>query len=213
MMDAAWIKQLFVIHNGRNMGHAQRATDQNLGLGWLYYALVRLYKPTLAVVIGSWRGFAPMIIAKAMSENREGGKVVFIDPSLVDDFWADPLRVRMYFELFDVADYIEHFKMTTQEYVASAHYKTLPCDVGFLFIDGYHTAEQAKYDHEAFCPKLKSTGAPVLFHDSQPAISSAIYGQDKAYEHGVDAYLRELREQNRHVTNFPFGRGVALVLP
>lgn len=212
MMDDAWIKQLFALHAGRNMGHDQRAADLNLGLGWLYYALARMYKPETAVVIGSWRGFAPMIIAKAMSENLGGGKVIFIDPSHVDDFWADPKKVREHFELFGVVDHIEHHRLTTQQFVDTRAHHKLDWRVGLLFVDGLHTAEQARFDHQAFISKLRP-GAPVLFHDSQSTLRSSLYGADKAYNHSVGVYLEELRQRAYHVTDFPFGSGVALVFP
>ena len=64
------------------MGHNQRAEDLNLGLGWLYYGFARLIRPSQAVVIGSWRGFVPLVIAKACQDNLEPCAVHFIDPSL-----------------------------------------------------------------------------------------------------------------------------------
>ena len=79
------------------MGHAQRAEDLNLGLGWLYYGLARLLRPQRIVVIGSYRGFAPMLFARALADNGEGGRVTLIEPSLVDDFWTDSNRVAAHF--------------------------------------------------------------------------------------------------------------------
>ena len=52
-----WITRLFEHPDLLRMGHHQRAEDQNLGMGWLYYAFGRMIRPRLAVVIGSWRGF------------------------------------------------------------------------------------------------------------------------------------------------------------
>src|SRR4051812_1248442 len=71
------------------MGHGESLEDLNLGLGWIYYALARAARPRRAVVIGSYRGFAPAIIAKALLDNGEGATVEFIDPSHVDGFWRD----------------------------------------------------------------------------------------------------------------------------
>ena len=92
-----WIAALFEHPNLLRMGHAQRTDDQNLGLGWLYYALARIVRPTTVVVIGSFRGFAPLVFARALADNAEGGQLHFIDPSLVDDFWKDAAAVRAYF--------------------------------------------------------------------------------------------------------------------
>ena len=66
-----WIARLFEHPDLLRMGHHQRAEDQNLGMGWLYYAFGRMIRPRLAVVIGSWRGFVPLMIAKALQDNLE----------------------------------------------------------------------------------------------------------------------------------------------
>jgi hypothetical protein len=47
-----------------------------------------------------------------------GGKLIFIDPSLVDDFWSDDSVVKRYFEDWGL-DNITHYKMTTQEFKLS----------------------------------------------------------------------------------------------
>ena len=83
--------------------------------------------------------------------------------------------------------------------------------VGLLFIDGYHSAEQARFDHEAFVPRLTDE-AVVLFHDSILQHSSAIYGEDKRYVHTVHRYIDELkRRPHLQVMDFPFSSGVTLV--
>ena len=61
-----FIRQLFSDPQMLRMGHAQRSEDLNLGLGWIYYGLARLIRPQVAVVIGSYRGFVPAIMARAM---------------------------------------------------------------------------------------------------------------------------------------------------
>jgi hypothetical protein len=63
-----WIERLFEQRQLLQMGHAQRKEDLNLGLGWLYYALGRVTRPSKAVVIGSYRGFVPLVIAKALAD-------------------------------------------------------------------------------------------------------------------------------------------------
>ena len=97
-----WIAKLFEDPDLVRMGHLQRVEDANLGLGWLYYALARIVRPKTAVVIGSYRGFVPMVIGRALSENVEKGEVVFIDPSLADDFWKDEQRVRDHFASYGI---------------------------------------------------------------------------------------------------------------
>ncbi|MCK9909294.1 hypothetical protein MXD81_09145, partial [Microbacteriaceae bacterium K1510] len=97
-MTDAFIRRLLADPDMLRMGHLQRQDDLNLGLGWIYYALPRVIRPARAVVVGSWRGFAPAIIAKSMLDNSEAGEVVFIDPSFADDFWSDPVKVAAHFE-------------------------------------------------------------------------------------------------------------------
>ena len=81
----AWIAKLLSAPEMLQMGHGQDAASQSLGLGWLYYGLARAMRPRTVVVIGSWRGFVPIVLGRALADNGDGGRVIFIDPSLVDD--------------------------------------------------------------------------------------------------------------------------------
>lgn len=208
-MTQDWVESVLAHPALLAMGHGQRQEDRNLGLGWLYYALGRIVRPATIVCIGSWRGFVPIVLGQALRENGQGGRVVFIDPSLVDEFWVDPKRTREWFESFGL-DNVVHHCVTTQEFVVSDAYRNLG-PVGLLFIDGYHSAEQARFDHEAFVPRLAEE-AVVLFHDSIRPHSSGIYGDDKRYEHTVHRYIDELkRRPHLQVMDFPFASGVTLV--
>jgi predicted O-methyltransferase YrrM len=205
----AWLTRLFADPLLARMGHNQRATDRNLGLGWIYYGLARLYRPRLAVVIGSWRGFAPMVIARGCQDNADGGRVLFIDPSLVDDFWRDPDRVTAWFAGFGL-DNISHRLATTQEYAASPELATLE-PVDLLFVDGLHTADQARFDHEAFRDRLAPRSI-VLFHDSMRDEESRIYGDDSGYRVTVRALMDEYRQDpGLQVFDLPFGTGLTLL--
>src|SRR4029078_1514743 len=44
-----WIAKLLSHPELVRMGHGQRAEDNNLGLGWLYYALARALRPATVV--------------------------------------------------------------------------------------------------------------------------------------------------------------------
>ena len=205
----AWITRMFEEPSLLAMGHNQRREDANLGLGWLYYALGRIVRPRHAVVIGSYRGFVPMIIGKAFQDNGEEGRVVFIEPSLVDDFWKDAAAVRAHFERFGLPT-IQHFRMTTQEFVATVACRGLP-EIGLLFVDGYHTEEQARFDYRAFAGRLAPHGV-ALFHDSMVIRRSAIYGADHAYRMTVKHFIDELRSDAAlQVLDLPFGTGLTLV--
>ena len=190
------------------MGHAQNPQSGNLGLGWLYYGMARVVNPATAVVIGSYRGFAPLVLGRSLAENGNG-KVLFIDPSLVDNFWREPDKVRAHFAKFGLNN-IEHHCMTTQEFVESAAYKNLG-EVDLVFIDGYHSHEQARFDFEAFESRLSGRGV-VFFHDSIRVRPSRIYGTDKVYEHRVRDFMLELRKDPKfQVFDVPFGDGLTLV--
>lgn len=205
----AWIASLFSDPALTGMGQAQRVDDLNLGLGWIYYGLARLVSTQHAVVIGSYRGFAPMVMGRALADNGKGGKVTFIDPSLVDDFWRDPDRVAAYFASHGL-DNIEHHCMTTQQFVGSDAWQELG-DVGLLLVDGYHSDAQARFDHEAFLPVLAADGY-ALFHDSVRERVSRIYGEDQAYTHTVRRYMDSLRADPRwEVLALPFGDGLCIV--
>jgi predicted O-methyltransferase YrrM len=205
----AWIAALFEERQLQRQGHAQRVEDLNLGLGWVYYGLGRVLRPRLAVVIGSMRGFVPLILGKAMADNREGGEVWFIDPSMVDDFWKDPARVQSHFARFGVRN-VRHFLNTTQQFVETEEYRNLD-RVDILFVDGYHTEEQASFDHKAFEGKMAPDGV-VLFHDTAGISVSRVYGEGRHYLRTVKRYTDRLKQDpNLQVFDLPFDSGVTLV--
>jgi predicted O-methyltransferase YrrM len=204
-----WIQTLFEIKELLRMGHHQRAEDANLGLGWLYYALARIIRPAKVVVIGSFRGFVPLIFSKALVDNAEGGQVWFIDPSLVDDFWKEPSAVQKFFGSFGATN-IEHFLLTTQQFVKCEKYRSLG-EVGIVFVDGYHSEEQARFDYEAFQDHLSAEGI-VLFHDSVRVRTSRMYGPERHYEHRVKCFVDTLKNNSSlQVFDLPFGDGITLV--
>jgi hypothetical protein len=204
-----FISNLFRDPDMLRMGHDQRLQDNNLGLGWLYYALGRILRCRRAVVIGSYRGFSPALLAKAMLDNIEGGEVTFIDPSMADDFWNTAEKVKSHFFQLSTPN-IAHFCMTTQEFVKSSEFALLS-RIGLLMIDGFHSAEQARYDYLAFIEKLDSE-AVVMFHDSVRRWTSPIYGKDREYDHTVYLLMERLRQDpGLEVFSLPFGGGITLV--
>src|SRR5262249_51170054 len=108
---------------------------------------------------------------RALSENLELGGVTFIDPSLADDFWKDEQRVHEHFASYGLNN-IRHHLSTTQDFVVSDAFRELGL-VELLLVDGYHTAEQARFDHLAFADKLTPESI-VFFHDSTPLVTSGI---------------------------------------
>ena len=204
-----WISKLYSDPEMFGMGHLERAEDLNLGLGWLYYALARIGRPSRAVVIGSYRGFAPMIIAKAIQDNLEPGNLTFIDPSMADPFWRDPAEVTRHFTSHGIYN-IEHHLCTTEEFAETSAYRELE-NIGLLMIDGYHDVAHARLDFETFEPKL-GPSALVLFHDSVRPFASTIYDREAPYVHDVHEYMRELRKrEDLDMIDLPFGAGITLV--
>ena len=206
-----WIAKLLDYRDLAGMGHLQRVEDANLGLGWIYYALARVIRPKQVVVIGSYRGFVPLVLGKALADNLDGGRVIFIDPSFVDDFWKDPQSVRAHFAFFDVTN-IEHYLMTTQQFTQSEAYRSLD-PLGMVFVDGYHSEEQARFDYEAFEGLLHPDGI-ILLHDTAtaPGRVSNMYGAERAYEKRVKYFVDTLKQDIRlQVFDLPFDQGVTLV--
>lgn len=204
-----FVKRLFSNPDMLGMGHHQRLADHNLGLGEIYHALARLLRPSTAVVIGSWRGFAPAVIANALRENGEGGGVVFIDPSFVDDFWMEAGKVAAHFRDLGTPN-VRHFCCTTQEFVATEAYAELR-DIGLLMIDGLHTAEQARFDYLAFLDKLTDQ-AVTVFHDSVQRRRGRIYGEEVRYEYTVCLLMERLRnDPGLELFTLPFDSGATFV--
>jgi len=204
-----YIDQLFTQPDMLRMGHSQRREDNNLGLGWIYYALGRALQAQTSVVIGSYRGFVPSVIGRALIDNGEGGVVHFIDPSLADAFWSDADAVQQHFTSLGTPN-VQHHHHTTQSFVHTAQYAALD-NIGLLMIDGLHTASQACFDYLAFLPKL-APNAVAMFHDSTVRRLSTFYGAEKAYQHSVCDLIEVLREDAAlDVFNLPIGSGLCLV--
>jgi len=205
----AWIERLFEEEAMLRMGHNQRAEDANLGLGWLYYALARIVRPSTAVVIGSWRGFVPMVIGRALQDNGEPGEVVFIDPSMADNQWESPRRVESHFARFGITN-VRHHQLMTQEFVKTDEYRRLG-PIGLVFIDGLHTEKQVRIDYRAFIDKLAPRGF-VLFHDSMLERRSTMYGEEHSYMTRVKTFLEKLPgKRSLQLLDVPFGAGVTLL--
>ena len=193
------------------MGHAQRPEDLDLGLGWIYYGLARVARPERVVVIGSYRGFARNGDRPRARGQRRGwtGRASSI-PRWSTTFWKKPARVEAHFAEYGL-DNIDHHAATTQAFVGSPDWHRLGRTVGIVLVDGYHSEEQARFDHEAFEPLLVPGGF-CLFHDSVRERISRIYGADRPYRHTVKRYMDTLRADPAfEVLALPFGDGLCIV--
>jgi hypothetical protein len=145
-MNNVWLEQIVSNPELMSMGHGQRAEDKNLGMGWMYYALARMYRPATVVCIGSWRGFVPMMFARGMQDNAQAGTVHFVDPGMVDDHWQSPESVSEWFDHHDVNN-ITHHKKTTQQFVETNIYRNLHWLCKKVYCNIYFTANNILQYH------------------------------------------------------------------
>jgi predicted O-methyltransferase YrrM len=127
----------------------------------------------------------------------------------VDDFWKDAAAVNAHFAHYGLSN-IRHYLMTTQQFVESAAYREIDSP-GIVFIDGYHTEEQVRFDYESFRDRLTGDGI-TLFHDSRYVKPSRMYGPDRIYTRTVRYFLDKLKQDPAlQVFDLPFGDGLTLV--
>lgn len=170
---------------------------KNLGFGGIFYSLTRAIRPRFIVVIGSKAGFAPILFAKGLKDNEGYGigkidceavdlvhpaqkpQLHFIDPSYSISRgdpnhwyglgnWDDPEKVTSLWRKFEVDDIVQHFKMTSQEYLK----QTFNTAIDLLYVDGDHSYEGVTHDLTQFYCHL-SSNALVLAHDVDPDLKES----------------------------------------
>lgn len=196
-----WARSILESDELCQMGHHQRREDANLGLGWLYYSLARIQRCATAVVVGSFRGFVPVIIARGLADNLECGKVVFVDPSFWDDHWMDAVHVKRYFRSLGVEN-VEHQLATTQQFIKTPEFQGLS-EVGLLFLDGLHTSDQVRYEFSAFEKKMAPDGI-VLLQNTMTLSPNTYGGLSDYYISDVTFFIDELKDRpDLQVFEFP----------
>ncbi|MDD3083868.1 MAG: class I SAM-dependent methyltransferase [Candidatus ainarchaeum sp.] len=186
-----------------NYDELEDIKTKNLGLGWIYYSLARLYKPKLSVAIGSGRGFCPILLAKGIKDNENKGILEFIDPSLDDDFWKNLEKNKEYFSNFEINDVINHTLLTTQEFVKTDKYKNMN-KIDLMSIDASHFYEFVKDDWEHFKNKISDNGI-IIFHDSISRSANPKWS-------GPRKVLLEIaKDPNYQFFDLKFGAGLTLV--
>jgi predicted O-methyltransferase YrrM len=150
-----------LIELASKMGQATEVASSNLGFGYLYYGLARIYRPDVVVCIGSYRGFAPICFALGLVDNQKGS-CYFIDPGKVDSYWHNPHHILYANEAFGLQGRWRHILKTSQQVAADGDIKE-PVDI--LLIDGDHSYEGVGFDFNYFTPKVRSEGI-ILLHDS-----------------------------------------------
>jgi hypothetical protein len=151
---------------------SQNTEADNLGFGWIYYGLVRNYRPDWVIAIGSRRGFMPFCAARGLRDN-ERGKLLFIDPSYSGlehpgwgggGLWSDPEEVERRVNEHGLSGRFEHLRLESAAAFPIVKERVGCCERGVVIIDGAHTFANCLEDFELYS-SLLSDGI-VVFHDS-----------------------------------------------
>lgn len=159
-----------LIMAGVPLGHFESTNEEairtgDLGLGFIYYAMVRIFKPKNVVVIGSYRGYSVICFALGLAHNGIG-VVHFIDSSEVDDFWKDKKRAEEHFSRFGVKRYIRLYNETTETCLKKLSiFSSGEPFIDILFIDGDHSLRGVSFDYFKFGALVKKGGF-ICLHDS-----------------------------------------------
>jgi predicted O-methyltransferase YrrM len=152
----------------------QRELPDDLGFGWLYFALARACEVRRALVIGSGRGFAPACFALGM-EHRPGAEVVLVDPGyeawtvdgvardVAAGFWRTPEQTTRHFadtlNLRNVRWLPKRSDDAFREFCAAGDRFDL------ILIDGDHGYQQCLSDLRQATACVQSGGL-ILAHDA-----------------------------------------------
>lgn len=183
------------------MGQASNTRTGSLGLGHLYYALTRLYRPDVVVCVGSYRGFAPVCFALGLVANRRG-ICILIDPGKVDRYWHDPATIRRLDRTFGLDGRLRHLRATTQQVVAEAR---MTDSIDLLYIDGDHSYAGVKFDFDHLGRKVRPSGL-ILLHDATAVGRGFTPWEVKRFLE-AEVYGRPEYE----TLTLPFAAGLALV--
>ena len=213
-LDAGLIRDIFA--HAKPLGHHESEDDLNLGLGFLYYGLVRTLRPRNVLVIGSGFGFSVVCLALGLKDNERGG-LQFVDPSysvLKDgpfktvggtSQWHDPDQVRKRFARFGVEHIVTHHRQRSDEYFASLD-ASPGAAIDLAFIDGSHAYADVRAD---FLGALRHArkNSYILLHDTN------IYVREMVRHAGVKRWLRVVQRYPYafETIDFPFASGVAMV--
>lgn len=173
---------------------ATSPSTNNLGFGFIFYALVRAIRPKNVVVIGSKAGFAPIVFGLALKDN-EGYNIKkidcenvtlmhmglpqlhFVDPSysvVKNDKnhwygigkWDSAEKVSALWKKYQLDKIITHFKKTSAEYLTDTSSFE---QIDLLYVDGDHSYSGIMHDFTEFYKKLKKD-ALVIAHDVDPQL-------------------------------------------
>jgi predicted O-methyltransferase YrrM len=164
----------------------QRESFADLGFGWIYWALSRIWKAKRILVIGSGQGFSVACFSLGIQDHLDG-KVWFVDPGY--STWTVDHQVEDHaaglWENGDSA--VEHFEknlgltniipllMRSDEAFTKIKNDNVTFDI--IYIDGEHSYSQVLNDFRNAGKSLKPDGL-ILAHDTcctqWPGVSLAL---------------------------------------
>lgn len=150
-----------LIATAHRMGQLTDESTSNLGFGYLYYGLTRIYQPNVVVCIGSYRGFMPICCTLGLRDNQKG-ICYFIDPGKVDRFWHDAINLERLEQQFGIRGRWQYLRQTSQQAIATS---SLPDVIDLLIIDGDHSYTGVKFDFDEIGRRVRAGGI-ILLHDS-----------------------------------------------
>ena len=190
------IWQLMKYFQADERGHQANTKNADLGYGWIHYGLIRQQKPKNLLCIGSRYGFIPAVMAQACKDNGFG-KVDFVDAGFGDGdenhwtgkaYWKSTEGLNC-FKNFGLGKHIKIFVQTTAVFKKENKKK----HYDYIYIDGDHSYEGAKFDFKSFWPNLNKNGY-MLFHDV------SVKGTLPEGEYGVNKLFEELSKVNPHIS-------------
>lgn len=205
-----------ILVHAKPLGHNEKARNNNLGFGFIYYGVVRAVRPKHTLVIGSGYGFSVVCLALGMKDNGTGG-LTFVDPSysLIKDglrktvggrgTWNDEHAVRNHFRRFGVENIVTHYKLRTDQFFPDYEKLKLPT-IDLAFVDGAHSYEDVRYDFLQVLRRSRKN-TYIFLHDTN------IYVREIVQHAGVKKWFKLIKREDKafEVVNFPFSSGVALV--
>lgn len=150
----------------------QRESYQDLGFGWMYWALARVLQPRKLLVIGSGRGFSVACLALAV-EQFPGAEVLLVDPGYqswsVDEaqdiaagLWQSPQAVSHFTEHLGL-DNVRLLRLRSDE--AFARFQSAGDTFDLILVDGEHSYRQALTDFRQ-ASRCLNPGGLIVAHDT-----------------------------------------------
>lgn len=144
--------------------HSHDCQTDDLGYGYLYYALARILKPKNVLVVGSGDGFVPICFALGLQANRHG-YIHIVEPGYHSKkSWEDIFKVAGRFGAVGIdAQIIRFYKMTNKAFL-SFYKERYEWEMDILFIDGAIDKENVEFDFYEIGSLVKK-GGYILIHD------------------------------------------------